>query len=615
ERMSGWPEDEAIGKTVAEVLRFSDPVSGRGTPTLLREAVRDNVVVRQDGRVLLRRDGERMAVAESASPIRDRFGHVAGGVLLLHDAGQAQAQTEALAHQALHDPLTALPNRLLLQDRLSQALTQAERGAQGAVLYLDLDHFKPINDTLGHPVGDRVLQEVAARLRAGVRDDDTVSRQGGDEFVLLLVRLADPRDAARVAEKLIRSIEAPIRIDGHDLSISASIGIALFPQDSRDTASLTRQADAALYHAKQGGRGRYSYYTDVMSASAEERMRIEHDLRIGLAQGDFFLAWQPQVLISQMPMPQMPMQQMPMPQMPMQQMPMPQVPMPQVPTPQVPMPQMPIPQVPTPQMPMSQMPTPQMPMPQVPMPQVRIDGVEALVRWRGSDGVVVMPEEFIPVAEETGLVAQIDEWVLGEACRQNRAWQTQGLPPVPVSVNVSLARFDAERLLAHVRAVLQDTGLAPHWLEIEFKGAQLFAHGARGQALVAGLKALGVRVAADDFGSGQASLGALTRFAFDTLKIDRGFVDSIDDAQSRAVTKVMLGIGNAMGYRVIAKGVETDLQRDALLQLGCTGMQGLMFGEAGPAEQFAGLVGQAAGKSSIESVADNLTNLFGRGPA
>jgi len=221
------------------------------------------------------------------------------------------------------------------------------------------------------------------------------------------------------------------------------------------------------------------------------------------------------------------------------------------------------------------------------------------VRWRQHDGTVVQPEEFIPVAEETGLVVEIDEWVLREACRQNRRWQDQwhglGLVPVPVSVNVSLARFDADRLLAHVAAVLEETGLQPCWLEIEFKGAQLFAHGGRGQSLVAQLKAMGVRVAADDFGSGTASLGALAEFAFDTLKIDRDFVRTIvEKAPSRAVTAAVLGIGQSMGYRVIAKGVETDAQHDALAQLGCTGMQGAMFGEAALAEQFAALVTRGA---------------------
>ncbi len=529
-RLSGWKEGDAVGQRVDAVLPLTDPATGAVVPSLLGDAIRRNAPVRQhDDRLLVRRDGEPVAVTQSAAPVVDRFGQASGAVLLLHDVSQVRAQTQVLAHQALHDHLTGLPNRLLLDDRLSQALAQMDRGYKGALLYVDLDHFKPINDSLGHPVGDRVLQEVASRLRAGVREDDTVSRQGGDEFVLLLVRLADPRDAARVAEKLIHAIEQPIHVDGHELSVSASIGIALLPQDGRDKDTLTKAADAALYHAKQAGRGRYNYFTDVMSASAEERMRTEHDLRIALANDDFFLAWQPQVQL----------------------------------------------------------------------PQGRVDGVEALVRWRQHQGQVLLPEEFIPVAEETGLVVEIDEWVLRQACRQNFRWQEQwrerGLSPLPVSVNVSLARFDADRLLAHVAAVLDETGLQPRWLEIEFKGAQLFAQGARGQALVARLKALGVRVAADDFGSGTASLGALTEFAFDTLKIDRAFVQTlVEQAPSRAVAAAALGIGRAMGYRVIGKGVETDAQHDALVQLGCSGMQGALFGEAGTAERFADLVAQGA---------------------
>ncbi|MGH8075987.1 MAG: diguanylate cyclase domain-containing protein, partial [Lysobacter sp.] len=278
--MSGWSETDAVGKPLADVLRFINPANGEELPSLVGEAMRRNAVVRQKSdRLLLRGDGERAAVTESAAPIRDRFGMASGGTILLQDVSQAHALAQTLAYQAQHDHLTGLPNRVLLQDRLSQALAQMERGYKGALLYLDLDRFKPINDKFGHPVGDRVLQEVALRLRSCVREDDTVSRQGGDEFVLLLVRVADPRDVARVAEKLITAIEQPIQVNGHDLTLSASIGIALFSQDGRDIRTLTQRADAALYHAKHAGRGRYSYFTDIIGASAEERMRIEHDIR------------------------------------------------------------------------------------------------------------------------------------------------------------------------------------------------------------------------------------------------------------------------------------------------------------------------------------------------
>lgn len=529
-QMSGWSEREALGKPLGEVLRFIDAQSSAELPSLLGAAVTRNAATRKHpDKLLLRRDGERAAVAESAAPMHDQFGQTNGGVVLLHDVSHSQAQAQSLTHQAQHDHLTGLPNRVLLHDRLSQALAQMDRGYKGALLYLDLDKFKPINDRLGHPVGDRVLQEVAKRLRECVREDDTVSRQGGDEFVLLLVRLADPRDAARVAGKLIEAIERPIQVDGHELCISASIGIALFPQDGSDTGTVTRHADAALYHAKDGGRGRYSYFTDIMGASAEERMRTEHDLRVALSNGDFLLAWQPQVYRSEQ----------------------------------------------------------------------RIVGVEALLRWRQSDGTIVLPEQFLQVAEETGLLVQIDEWVLLQACHQNRRWQCDRLPvgvaPVPVSVNVSLARLDADRLLAHVRAVLSETGLEPCWLEIEFKSAQLFSQDKAGQSLVAALKALGVRVAVDDYGSGQSSLGDLARFDFDTLKIDTNFVQRVEqDAHSRAVIRAVVGIGHAMDIRVVAKGVERQAQLDALRALGCTSMQGRMFGDAGPADRIVELLARDA---------------------
>lgn len=516
-RLAGWQQDDATGRALGDVLALVETGSGTQVPSRLQQALRTGKVAAAAERWLLGRDGTRRVVAESAAPLHDCHGQVSGAVLMLQDVTESQAQAQTLAHQAQHDALTGLPNRVLLQDRLSQALAQVDRGYRGALLYLDLDRFKPINDSLGHPVGDRVLQEVAARLRRCVRQDDTVSRQGGDEFVLLLVRLADPRDAARVADKLIQAIEQPIHVDGHELQVSASIGIALFPQDGADTRELARQADAALYHAKRGGRGRYSYATDVIGASAEERMRTEHDLRIALANGDFVLAWQPQVRL----------------------------------------------------------------------PGGEVDGVEALVRWRDGEGGMVPAEDFIPVAEETGLVVDIDEWVLRAACAQAMRWHAEGRPAVPVSTNVSLARFDAERLLAHVRTVLAESGLPPGQLEIEFQGAQLFTHGSRGQALVAALKAEGVRVAADDFGSGQASLHALASFDFDALKIDREHVRRMaTEPQARRTIEAILAIGRVMGYQVVAKGVEAQAQVDALLALGCDHAQGRVFGEATATPSF-----------------------------
>ncbi|TZF90191.1 sensor domain-containing protein, partial [Cognatilysobacter lacus] len=507
--LTGWPREDAVGNAVNDILQLVDRDSGEARASVLHGVLQQGRAARlEGGRDLVRRDGERRAIEESASPLRDVAGKIAGAVLLLRDVTAAREEAQALAHMAQHDSLTELPNRVLFQDRLTQALATVARGNRGAVLYIDLDRFKPINDTLGHPVGDKVLQEVAQRLRACVRDDDTVSRQGGDEFVLLLQRLADPRDAARVAEKLIRSVQEPILHEGHELRVGASVGISLFPQDARDAQTLMKQADTALYHVKETGRGRYSYFTDLMGERADARMRTENDLRLALAADDFVIDYQPVVDAR----------------------------------------------------------------------TGRFTSVEALLRWRRMDGTVLLPEMFLAVAEETGLMLQIDEWVLGKACRQNAAWQQAGLPPLPLSVNISLARFDPARLLAQVDAALAAATLEPRWLEIEFRGEQLFVLGEPARALVADLRALGVKVAVDDVATSQASTSQLIDFGFDALKLDIAVVEALsDDERARRIAEAVCRTGAALGCQVIAKGVESDAHRELLMRWGCTGLQGTLF--------------------------------------
>ncbi|WP_462115364.1 sensor domain-containing protein, partial [Lysobacter xanthus] len=523
--LTGWSDADAVGRELDEVVRLVEPTRGLAQASVLRTVLRTGKPSRAEGELeLVRRDGGRRPVEESASPLHDATGRAIGAVLLVRDVSQAREQALALTHMAQHDALTGLPNRVLFQDRLTQALAQVARGNRGAVLYIDLDKFKPINDTLGHPVGDKVLQEVAQRLRDCVREDDTVSRQGGDEFVLLLQRLADPRDAARVAEKLIRSVEQPILVDGQELRVGASVGISLFPQDSREARSLMKQADTALYHVKQTGRGRFSYFTDVMGESAETRIRTEHDLRLALAHGDFVLDYQP-----------------------------------------------------------------------VAGARGGWRSIEALLRWRREDGVVT-PDHFLDVAEETGLIVQIDEWVVGEACRQAKAWQRAGGALLPVSVNVSLARFDPDALVARVRAALAASGLDAQWLELEFRGTPLFAQGSRGQAMVAGLRAMGVRVAVDDIGSGQVSVEDLADHAVDALKLDLAIVGRLpDDDRARRIARAICHMGSALGYPVVAKGVESEAHRDLLVAWGCAGLQGALYSPPLDATQVAAFVGLAPG--------------------
>jgi len=495
EAMTGVARADALGRALGEVVRLQQ---ADGTPAPLAPG---------NGAALLQpRNGPPLHVEYAHSPITDGEGRVVGGVSVLRDVSEVRAMAERMAHLAHHDYLTGLPNRVLLQDRLAQAIHQVEHGA---VLFVDLDFFKTINDSLGHPVGDRVLQAVARRLVAVVSGDDTVSRQGGDEFVLLLTRLSDPSDAARVAERLIAAIEAPLEIDDRVLHVSASVGIALFPEDGQDIRSLTKQADTALYHAKQAGRGRYSYFTAVMSERADQRLRLESELRSAIGSEQLFLAYQPKMVL----------------------------------------------------------------------PERRLSGMEALVRWRHPDGHVVPPLDFIPVAEETGLIVGIDDWVLREACRQNRAWIDAGLPEVPIAVNLSLARFDPARVVGGIARALSDTGLPPWLLEVELTESQMLGHGERAEQLIRGIRRLGVRVSVDDFGTGYSSLGYLTRHRFDAIKIDRSFVQGLSGEPGQvAVVEAIVAMARALDYRIVGEGVETDAQANALLALGCREMQGYLLG-------------------------------------
>ena len=526
EAMTGWREDEAVGRPLDEIIELIDMALGETPLSPLRIAIRDNrTVALQTDTALRRRDGRETPIEDSAAPIHDDSGKVVGGVMVFRDVSELRAMALKMSHLAQHDYLTDLPNRVLLHDRLSHALasTAGGFGPDGAVLFLDLDQFKTINDSLGHQIGDRVLQEVARRLIASVRDDDTVSRQGGDEFVVLLERLNDPRDAARVADKILRAMREPIQAEGHVLHTSLSIGIALFPLDGSDPRTLMMQADTALYHAKRAGRDQFCYFSSSMSEKAAARLRLENDLRQALQDEELFLVYQPKVL----------------------------------------------------------------------RPEHRITGMEALVRWRRPDGSLAMPVDFIPVAEESGLITPLDEWVMQEACRQNKEWQDAGLAPLPVSVNVSLARFDPERLLAHVRDALHNSGLDACWLQIEFTESQMFADEARAHALIEGLHALGVQIALDDFGTGYSSLRYLLQYRFNTLKVDRSFVSGLpDDPKQGAVVQAIVAMARALQADVVAEGVETVVQARALEAHGCHEVQGYLYSHPVPAEAFARLLKQ-----------------------
>lgn len=425
-------------------------------------------------------------------------------------AEQVQTAKTELDHLAHHDVLTGLPNRILMNDRLAQALALARRsGKQLAVLFMDLDRFKHINDSLGHTVGDQLLQSVSQRLLGCVRHSDTISRQGGDEFVTLLPDIDHPEDAALSAQKMLMTIALPHLIDQHDLHIGASIGISIYPEDGLDAETLIKHADTAMFHAKDNGRNSYAFFEQEMTARAIARQTIEASLRLALERQEFVLHYQPKInLLSGM-----------------------------------------------------------------------IVGIEALVRWQHPQRGLLEPAEFVPIAEDCGLILPIGRWVLREACLQARAWQDAGLPLITIAVNTSALEFRAGDFLEYLRATLDESRLEPRYLELELTESILMRDAASADSVLHALADLGVKLAVDDFGTGYSSLSYLRQFPINTLKIDRSFVNQItrnpDDA---AIVSAVIGMGKSLRQLVIAEGVETAEQVAFLLAQHCDEGQGYFFG-------------------------------------
>ncbi len=421
-----------------------------------------------------------------------------------------RAQVAQISHVAHHDGLTGLPNRTLLNARLSEALALAARyQRQLAVMFLDIDRFKHINDSMGPVIGDRLLQSIADRLLGCVRASDTVSRQGGDEFLILLSEVAHPQDAAVCADKLLQALRAPFLIDGHDLHITASVGIVTYPEDGADVDSLIRHADFAMYDAKANGRDNRQFFKRDLHARARKRQSIENDMHHALERQELKLHFQPNVNLT----------------------------------------------------------------------TGQIIGVEALVRWQHPDLGLLAPADFIPIAEESGLIVPIGRWVLTEACRQARAWHKIGLVPVLMSVNISAMEMRTQTFLDRVRATLESTGLEARFLELELTEAFLMQDSLSTSALLRDLKHLGLRLALDDFGTGYSSLNHLRRFPIDTLKIDRSFVGSVaTNADDARIVRTLIDIGRNLQMRVVAEGVETSEQLTFLQHGDCPFGQGYYFG-------------------------------------
>jgi diguanylate cyclase (GGDEF)-like protein len=428
-----------------------------------------------------------------------------------------------MSHLAHHDFLTDLPNRLLFNDRLAQAMSAARRhDEQLAVLFVDVDRFKHVNDSLGHAIGDQLLLSIAERLAASVRGSDTVSRQGGDEFVILLSTIAHAEDAAVIAIKILAALSMPHRLEEHELQITLSIGIAVYPDDGSDAESLVKHADVAMLNAKNNGRNNYQFFRSDMNAHALERQSLESGLRRALDGREFVLYYQPKMDLE----------------------------------------------------------------------TEAVTGVEALVRWRQPGRGVVLPEKFIPIAEQCGYIVPIGRWVLREACRQAKSWQDTDLVPTPVAINVSAVELRSRDFVAGVRAILKETGLNPRYLEFELTETALMQDPTATIAVLHALKDMGVRLTLDDFGTGYSSLSYLKRFPLDALKIDKSFVRGLcTNAGDASIVSAVINMGKSFGLKVIAEGVETRAQFLRLKAQQCAEGQGFYFNEPIAANEFAKLLG------------------------
>jgi diguanylate cyclase (GGDEF)-like protein len=439
-----------------------------------------------------------------------------------------------LEHQANYDALTGLPNRNLLHDRLRQAVYSQRAPRNIGVVFMDLDHFKLINDSLGHSTGDKLLKGMAERLRAVLREGDTVGRVGGDEFVLILSDQANEEGVFRTMQRIAAKVAEPIVIEGRELYVTCSAGISLYPQDGRDVDTLLRNADAAMYRAKEHGRANFQFYTSEMNERVSDRLALESALRRALERREFALHYQQKVDLR----------------------------------------------------------------------TGEIIGAEALVRWSHPEWGLVRPARFIPIAEETGLIVPLGEWVVHEAARQCRAWREAGLNPGVVSVNLSARQFRQEGLVRTVSRILEETGLDPASLEMELTESMVMHNVETAIATLQGLKSLGISLSVDDFGTGYSSLSYLKDLPIDTLKIDRAFVRDIGtgaEAEDGILAQAIISLGHAMHLKVIAEGVETDAQVHFLKRHGCDQVQGFLYGEPVPPEQFARLLERARRKGTARA--------------
>ncbi len=505
-RMYGYNSPQDLISTLKDIEHqvYVDP---KRRIEFMQLMMKNGVVTSFESRIY-RRNGEIIWISENARAVFN-----SNGTLLFYE-GTVEAITERKLHeaeiqfQATHDALTGLPNRTLLYDRMQQAVLHSERYSNiTAIAFLDLDQFKFINDSLGHQVGDELLKITAQRLTSCLRESDTVARQGGDEFVLLLTSQPDEESITQTMQRVLHEVSQPWTANDLEFRITCSIGVTLCPDDGRDVETLLKNADSAMYKAKELGRNNFQYFAAEMNDTVTDRLALLNRLRQAIPNNEFVLHYQPKVDLG----------------------------------------------------------------------SGKIIGSEALIRWNSAEGTV-SPANFIPLAEETGLIIQIGEWVLRTACRQNRTWQLAGHPPIPVSVNLSprqLARGDIVEL---VERVLTETGMEAKYLELEITESVMATDVEKSFALLTRLRAIGVKISLDDFGTGYSSLSYLKRFPVDTLKIDQSFVrDIATNPDSAAIIKAIISLGHNLNLTVLAEGIETEEHFQFLLKNGCNEGQGYLM--------------------------------------
>ena len=518
-RLTGYSKEELLGvnykqfineETAKEVFQAFNKVYSTGEPA------------KGFNWQIIGKNGFERYIEASVSLKKDSSGKLTGFRGIIHDITERKRIEQQINYMATHDVLTGLPNRLMFSQLLNHAIRTAQRHKrQLAVFFIDLDRFKAINDSLGHEAGDRLLKEIAKRFKKSLRSVDVVSRLGGDEFVILIEEVNELSQISNIAHKILTATIKPMVLTGEECRITASIGISLYPKDGSDEQSLMKNADMAMYFAKEEGKNNYQFYSKDIQSQSNERLGIETNICLALERKEFSLQYQARLDFK----------------------------------------------------------------------TGMITGVEALLRWDNPYLGSVTPTQFIPVAEETGLIVPIGRWVMKTACAQNVAWQRQGLPPVRMSVNLSLRQLMHYNLLEDIKAALMDSGMAPNLLELEITENIIMHNPTRLIAVLNNIKKLGVRIAIDDFGTAYSSLAQIKNFPVDTLKVDRSFIRNLPQgSENQAITEAIITMGKNLNITVVAEGVETQEQKDFLRDHICDEMQGFYFSKPIAPDQFGDLL-------------------------